>query len=231
MRVSEGDGQGRGRTGSARASSRRRRRIGRALCGAFSGRLAVGRAGHAGRAFERAIDHLRREAEVVGGVGEPVDRGAVDVAGHRGQGGERLGQRAAVLVDRAAGVVDHVVRLLAAKMRQHKANAWLVNTGWSGGAYGTGARMKLKLTRAIITAIHSGELAAAPTARDPVFGFDVPTACAGVPADILIPRNTWSDKNSYDATAKKLAGLFADNFAKYESGASAEVRAAGPLAR
>jgi len=121
--------------------------------------------------------------------------------------------------------------LLAAKMRQHKANAWLVNTGWSGGAYGTGARMKLKLTRAIITAIHSGELAAASTARDPVFGFDVPTACPGVPADILIPRNTWSDKASYDATAKKLAGLFTENFAKYESGASAEVRAVGPSAK
>ena len=71
--------------------------------------------------------------------------------------------------------------LLAAKMQQHKANAWLVNTGWSGGAYGTGRRMKLKLTRAIINAIHSGELAAAKTAHDPVFGFAVPTACPGVP--------------------------------------------------
>jgi len=121
--------------------------------------------------------------------------------------------------------------LLAAKMQKHKANAWLVNTGWSGGAYGTGARMKLKLTRAIISAIHSGELAAAPTARDPVFGFDVPTACPNVPAEVLTPRNTWADKASFDATAKKLAGLFRDNFAKYESGASAEVRAAGPIAK
>ena len=75
--------------------------------------------------------------------------------------------------------------LLAAKMQQHKANAWLVNTGWSGGAYGVGSRMKLKLTRAIINAIHSGELAQAETARDPVFGFAVPTACPGVPAEIL----------------------------------------------
>ena len=121
--------------------------------------------------------------------------------------------------------------LLAAKMQKHKANAWLVNTGWSGGAYGTGARMKLKLTRAIISAIHSGELAAAATARDPVFGFDVPTACPNVPAEVLTPRNTWADKASFDATAKKLAGLFRDNFAKYESGASAEVRAAGPIAK
>jgi len=118
--------------------------------------------------------------------------------------------------------------LLAAKMQQHKANAWLVNTGWSGGSYGTGARMKLKLTRAIITAIHSGELAQAETVRDGVFGFEVPTRCEGVPSEILVPRNTWGDKASYDATAKKLAGLFRDNFAKYADGASAEVRAAGP---
>jgi phosphoenolpyruvate carboxykinase (ATP) len=120
--------------------------------------------------------------------------------------------------------------LLAAKMQQTKANAWLVNTGWSGGAYGVGARMKLKLTRAIINAIHSGELARAQTARDPVFGFEVPTACPEVPSEILIPRNTWSDKASYDTTAQKLAGLFRSNFEKYADGASAEVRAAGPAA-
>jgi len=121
--------------------------------------------------------------------------------------------------------------LLATKMQQHKANAWLVNTGWSGGSHGTGARMKLKLTRAIITAIHSGELKQAPTQPDPVFGFAVPTACAGVPAEILIPRNTWADKASYDATAKKLAGLFRSNFEKYADRASAEVKAAGPVAK
>jgi phosphoenolpyruvate carboxykinase (ATP) len=121
--------------------------------------------------------------------------------------------------------------LLAAKMQQHKANAWLVNTGWSGGAYGTGARMKLKLTRAIINAIHSGELAEAKTVQDSVFGFAVPTACSGVPPEVLVPRETWSDKASYDATARKLAGLFRDNFQKYADGASAEVRAAGPAAK
>jgi phosphoenolpyruvate carboxykinase (ATP) len=120
--------------------------------------------------------------------------------------------------------------LLAAKMQQHKANAWLVNTGWSGGAYGTGARMKLKLTRAIITGIHSGELAQAPTQQDPVFGFAVPSTCPGVPAEILIPRNTWNDKASYDATAKKLAGLFRTNFEKYADRASPEIKSAGPTA-
>jgi phosphoenolpyruvate carboxykinase (ATP) len=91
--------------------------------------------------------------------------------------------------------------------------------------------MKLKLTRAIINAIHNGELKKAATARDPVFGFEVPTACPDVPAEILIPRNTWSDKASYDATARKLAGLFRDNFEKYSDGASPEVRAAGPAAK
>ncbi|MFO0906192.1 MAG: phosphoenolpyruvate carboxykinase (ATP) [Pirellulales bacterium] len=118
--------------------------------------------------------------------------------------------------------------LLAAKMQQHQANAWLVNTGWSGGAYGVGARMKLKLTRAIINAIHSGELAQVETARDPVFGFEVPLHCPGVPDDVLSPRKTWADKASYDATARKLAGLFQANFEKYAEGASAEIKAAGP---
>jgi phosphoenolpyruvate carboxykinase (ATP) len=121
--------------------------------------------------------------------------------------------------------------LLAAKMQQHKASAWLVNTGWSGGAYGVGARMKLKLTRAIINAIHSGELARSETVRDGVFGFDVPKNCPGVPADVLIPRNTWKVKSSYDSTARKLAGLFRDNFTKYADGANAEVREAGPVAQ
>jgi phosphoenolpyruvate carboxykinase (ATP) len=121
--------------------------------------------------------------------------------------------------------------LLAAKMQQHKVNAWLVNTGWSGGAYGVGSRMKLKLTRAIINAIHNGELARMDTVQDPVFGFAVPTECPGVPSEILVPRNTWSDKASYDATAAKLARLFRDNFEKYADGATPEVRAAGPAAQ
>jgi phosphoenolpyruvate carboxykinase (ATP) len=118
--------------------------------------------------------------------------------------------------------------LLAAKMEKHKANAWLVNTGWSGGAHGVGSRMKLKLTRAIINAIHSGELARAETAQDSIFGFAVPTACPEVPSEILIPRNTWADKSSYDATAAKLAGFFKANFEKYAEGASAAVKGAGP---
>ena len=118
--------------------------------------------------------------------------------------------------------------LLAAKMKQHDARVWLVNTGWGGGAYGTGKRISLKHTRAIIDAIHSGALAKAKTERDPIFGFDVPTECPGVPREILWPRGVWADPSAYDTTAKKLAGLFRENFKKYESGVSAEIKAAGP---
>jgi phosphoenolpyruvate carboxykinase (ATP) len=119
--------------------------------------------------------------------------------------------------------------LLASQMDKHSANVWLVNTGWSGGAYGTGKRMKLSITRSIIDAIHSGELAKASTVKDPVFGFDVVTQCSGVPSELLLPRNTWKDPADYDAAAKKLATLFINNFKTYEAGASAEIRAAGPV--
>jgi phosphoenolpyruvate carboxykinase (ATP) len=118
--------------------------------------------------------------------------------------------------------------MFADKLRTHHADVWLVNTGWSGGAYGTGKRMKLAYTRAIIDAIHSGELANAPTTRDPVFGLHMVTACPGVPCDILVPRETWADKTAYDATAKKLAGLFRKNFEPYAANAGPHVAAAGP---
>ena len=113
-------------------------------------------------------------------------------------------------------------------MKHHQARVWLVNTGWGGGAHGTGKRISLKHTRAIIDAIHSTSLAKAKLQRDPVFGFDVVTECPNVPPDILVPRNAWTDTAAYDVTAKKLAGLFQENFKKYETGASAEVKAAGP---
>jgi phosphoenolpyruvate carboxykinase (ATP) len=118
--------------------------------------------------------------------------------------------------------------MLAEKLRKHHAQTWLVNTGWSGGAYGTGSRIKLKYTRAIIDAIHSGALASVATQDDPTFGFAVPTSCPEVPAEMLQPRNTWADKAAYDERAKKLAQLFRDNFKKYEAQASTEVRGAGP---
>jgi phosphoenolpyruvate carboxykinase (ATP) len=118
--------------------------------------------------------------------------------------------------------------LLAAKMKQHRARVWLVNTGWNGGAHGIGKRISLKNTRAIIDAIHTGALARAKAQRDVTFGFDVVTECPNVPSDILVPRNAWADKAAYDATAQKLAGLFKENFKKYEAGASSDVKAAGP---
>jgi phosphoenolpyruvate carboxykinase (ATP) len=119
--------------------------------------------------------------------------------------------------------------LLAKKMKQHKARVWLVNTGWGGGAYGTGKRISLKHTRAIIDAIHCGALAKAKKETDPVFGFDVVMECPDVPKGILLPRDAWGDKKAYDAAARKLGGLFRDNFKTYAAGASAEIKAAGPV--
>jgi phosphoenolpyruvate carboxykinase (ATP) len=118
--------------------------------------------------------------------------------------------------------------MLADKLKKHNAQTWLVNTGWSGGAYGVGSRIKLKYTRAIIDAIHSGALNGVATQIDPVFGLAVPTTCPEVPSEILLPRNTWADKAGYDDKAKKVAQLFRENFKKYEAQASAEVRAGGP---
>jgi len=131
----------------------------------------------------------------------------------------------------AAFLVWHPTKyaeMLAEKMRKHGAEAWLVNTGWSGGAYGTGLRMKLEYTRAIIDAIHSGELATAPTTIDPFFGFEVPQRCSGVPDAILTPRKVWSDSAAYDSTAAHLADLFRKNFSKYADAAGADLIAAGP---
>ena len=119
--------------------------------------------------------------------------------------------------------------LLAAKMKQHLANVWLVNTGWSGGSYGTGTRMKLAYTRSILDAIHGGALSDVAVTPDPVFGVGVPASCPGVPREILTPRQTWSDPSAYDATARRLAGLFRDNFRQFESVGGPDLRNAGPV--
>jgi phosphoenolpyruvate carboxykinase (ATP) len=118
--------------------------------------------------------------------------------------------------------------LLASKMKQHDVNVWLVNTGWCGGRYGKGARIKLKYTRAILDAIHSAALKLAPTKRDPIFGFEVIRECPNVPSEILIPENSWDDSAAFQATAKKLAALFVKNFVKFESGVTDAVRASAP---
>jgi ATP-dependent phosphoenolpyruvate carboxykinase len=119
--------------------------------------------------------------------------------------------------------------MLAEKMQNHKADAWLVNTGWTGGQYGTGERMSLKHTRAIIDAIHSGELADADTTTMPVFNLEVPKQCTGVPDKVLMPSKAWGDQDEeFNATVRKLADMFKASFKKYEDRASAAVIAAGP---
>ena len=118
--------------------------------------------------------------------------------------------------------------LLAKKMQQHKANCWLVNTGWSGGSYGTGQRMSIKHTRAMIRAILDGSLAEVETKPDPIFGLNIPVSCPSVPAEVLIPRNTWKDKDAYDEKARDLARRFNENFKKFEDGVSEAVRSVAP---
>jgi phosphoenolpyruvate carboxykinase (ATP) len=110
----------------------------------------------------------------------------------------------------------------------HHSQVWLVNTGWTGGAAGTGKRMKLAHTRAMVKALLCGDLAKAKTLADENFGLHVPQEVAGVPSEVFQPRNTWADKAAYDAQAKKLAGMFRDNFKKFESLVSDGVKKAGP---
>ncbi|MEC9431988.1 MAG: phosphoenolpyruvate carboxykinase [Pseudomonadota bacterium] len=118
--------------------------------------------------------------------------------------------------------------LLRDKIAQHGANCWLVNTGWTGGAYGTGKRMPIKATRALLTAALDGSLNGAEFRKDPNFGFEVPVALNGVDAGLLDPRGTWADGAAYDTQAAKLVAMFADNFAQYEPHVGDEVRAAAP---
>lgn len=118
--------------------------------------------------------------------------------------------------------------LLAHQMKTHRAEVWLVNTGWTGGSYGVGSRIKLAHTRAILDAIHSGALADAPTHTDPFFGLSAITRVPHVPDSLLVPSESWSDHASYRATAAKLAAAFRENFTTYADGVSAAVLAAGP---
>ncbi|MCW5980248.1 MAG: phosphoenolpyruvate carboxykinase (ATP) [Bryobacteraceae bacterium] len=121
-------------------------------------------------------------------------------------------------------------KLLGEKIARHKTRAWLVNTGWNGGAYGVGSRIKLAYTRAMVRAALDGSLAATPMRRDPVFGVMVPETCPDVPSEVLNPRGMWPDPEAYDRQAAVLAGMFNENFRQFAEGASPEVRAAGPCA-
>ncbi len=116
--------------------------------------------------------------------------------------------------------------MLAKRVEEHSADVWLLNTGWTGGPYGTGSRFKLSWTRAFVTAILNGSLRNADFSTDEIFGLHIPNEVQGVPRDVLHPRNTWSDKAAYDEKARHLAKLFRENDARYEI--TPEVRAAGP---
>lgn len=119
--------------------------------------------------------------------------------------------------------------LLGKKLEQHPdVKVWLVNTGWSGGPYGIGNRMKLSYTRAMITAAMKGELNDVNYVAHPVFGFEMPSTCPNVPSELLIPENTWSDKEDYAKKANELGLLFVKNFEKYASQANDEIMAAAP---
>lgn len=105
--------------------------------------------------------------------------------------------------------------LLRSKIANHGATCWLVNTGWTGGAYGTGKRMPIKATRALLTSALDGSLVEVELRKDPNFGFEVPVAARGVEPSLLDPKRTWSDGAAYDAQAQKLVKMFADNFEQY----------------
>lgn len=123
---------------------------------------------------------------------------------------------------------NRYAELLAQKLKKHNASAWLVNTGWTGGKFGVGSRIKLKYTRAIIDAIHNGDFEKVDTVTDPSFGFQIPTSCPGVPSELLLPKNTWANKEEFEAVKGKLIQLFQQNFKKFEAGVNAEILEAGP---
>jgi len=107
-------------------------------------------------------------------------------------------------------------KLLGERIAEHGATCWLVNTGWSGGAYGVGSRMKIAHTRSLVRAALAGQLKHAPTRKEPFFGLHVPESCPEVPSEVLMARNTWSDKSAYDQTARDLTKRFETNFKKFE---------------
>ena len=119
-------------------------------------------------------------------------------------------------------------KLLGDKLADSNCKVWLINTGWTGGAYGTGSRMKLGYTRAMITAALTGKLDQVDYSTLPLFELEFPTTCEGVPSELLNPRNTWADASNYDETANNLAAKFVKNFEKFAMETSPEILAAAP---
>jgi len=118
-------------------------------------------------------------------------------------------------------------KMLGEKISKHNTSVYLINTGWSGGPYGVGERIKIEYSRAMVTAAIIGSLDIVKFSHNDIFNLDIPTECPGVPSEILESRNTWVDKDSYDLSAKKLSQMFVDNFKKFEN-ISDEIRLAGP---
>ncbi len=118
--------------------------------------------------------------------------------------------------------------MLGKLIDEHGSDVWLVNTGWTGGAFGVGTRMRLAYTRSMVNALLRGDLRSTKCVTDPIFGLQVPTKIVDVPPDVLNPRHTWADKDAYDTQAKKLASMFRDNFANFESHVPESVKLAGP---
>ena len=118
--------------------------------------------------------------------------------------------------------------LLADKIKNHNVNAWLVNTGWSGGSYGVGARIKLKYTRAILDAIHNGDFDNVSFVKENDFKLQIPTSCPGVPSEILVPENTWKDQEKFKEIKNKLINLFKDNFNQFKDQVDNKIIQAGP---
>ena len=118
--------------------------------------------------------------------------------------------------------------MLGNKMQEHNVNVWLINTGWSGGEYGVGSRISLKYTRAMITAVLNGKLANVGFETHNIFGLQMPNICPNVPTELLNPRNTWENKNAYDAKANELAEAFNSNFEQFVEYANDEIMAAAP---
>ena len=117
--------------------------------------------------------------------------------------------------------------MLGEKISKHNTSVYLINTGWSGGPYGVGERIKIEYSRAMVTAALTGSLDIVKFSHNDIFNLDVPTECPNVPSEVLEPRNMWIDKDAYDLSAKKLAQMFVDNFKKFEN-VSNEIRLAGP---
>jgi phosphoenolpyruvate carboxykinase (ATP) len=125
---------------------------------------------------------------------------------------------------------DVYARMLGDKIEKYNTRVYLINTGWTGGSYGTGSRMKLKYTRAMVTAALNGEIEDAEFRHDSIFNVDIPQSCAGVPSEVMNPRDTWADKDAYDETARRLAGMFQKNFSDNYPDMDPEIAGAGPKA-